>query len=435
MVFNVVPAGSAAAERLLCKEYGDLVCYEQAVREILHEVRCRGDAAVLAFTARFDGVELTADTLRVTAAEIDEAYSQVDAEFLAALRLARANIQSFHQKQLPKSWLEPDSRGNALGQLVRPLDRVGIYVPGGTADYPSSVLMNAVPAQVAGVREIVMVAPPRQDGRLSPYTLVAAREAGVTEIYKVGGAQAIAALAYGTETIGKVDLITGPGNIYVTLAKKEVYGQVNIDMLAGPSEVLIIADETANPRYLAADLLSQAEHDVLASALLLTPSRELAEAVASEVEIQLQQLERKEIAARSLQAYGGAIITANLEEAVTLANRYAPEHLELQVADPWQWLGRIRHAGAIFLGAYTPEPVGDYLAGPNHVLPTGGTARFYSALNVETFMKKTSLLSYSAAGLLTEGQAIVKLAQTEGLTAHARAVAVRLEDLAKEEDH
>lgn len=432
MVFRILQAGSVEAERLLMKEYGDLACYEQAVREILADVKCRGDEAVLAYTARFDGVELTAATMRVSETEVAEAYTRVDEEFLAALRLARDNIRAFHQKQLPKSWAEPDQRGNVLGQLVRPLERVGIYVPGGTADYPSSVLMNAIPARVAGVKEIVMVAPPRRDGRLSPYTLVAAREAGVTEIYKIGGAQAIAALAFGTETIRKVDLITGPGNIYVTLAKKEVYGRVNIDMLAGPSEILIIADETANPRYLAADLLSQAEHDVLASSVLLTPSRELAEAVAGEVEKQLQALERREIAAKSLESYGGAIITADLEEAVALANRYAPEHLELQVQDPWQWLGRIQHAGAIFLGPYTPEPVGDYLAGPNHVLPTGGTARFYSALNVETFMKKTSLLSYTARGLKAEGEAIVKLANTEGLTAHARAVAVRLEDLTEE---
>ncbi|MHB8170198.1 MAG: histidinol dehydrogenase [Thermincolia bacterium] len=414
---------------LINKQYADEAVYEERVRAILANVKSRGDEAVLEYTACFDKAQLTAETLRVSPKEVEEAYAQVDEEFLAALRVAKENITAFHAKQLGKSWLEPDEDGNVLGQLLRPLERVGIYVPGGTASYPSSVLMNALPAKVAGVKEIVMCAPPGEGGNISPLSIVAANEAGVTEIYKIGGAQAVAALAYGTQTIGKVDLISGPGNIYVTLAKKQVYGQVNIDMLAGPSEILIIADEMANPKYVAADLLSQAEHDVLASSILVTPSMKLAEAVKEEVAVQVARLSRKEIMTASLRDYSGIIVTETLDEAIDLANRYAPEHLELIVANPFEELGKIKNAGAIFLGSYSPEPVGDYLAGPNHVLPTGGTARFYSPLDVDTFMKKSSVIAYSRQGINKYGQQIVKLATVEGLDAHANAVKVRLEDM------
>lgn len=431
-MIGIYQKGSADAERIIKKEYSDQSIYEDRVKEILAGVKERGDEALLEFTKRFDGAELTAETQRVSPKDIEEAYAQVDEDFLSAIRVAKDNITRFHKKQLRTSWLDPEPNGNVLGQLVLPMERVGIYVPGGTACYPSSVLMNALPAQVAGVKEIVMVAPPAKDGSLNPYTLVAACEAGVEEIYKIGGAQAVAALAYGTQTIKPVELITGPGNIYVTLAKKMVYGLVNIDMLAGPSEILVVADEDADPAYVAADLLSQAEHDVLAAAILVTPSQKLAEAVKLEVEKQLSYLERKDFMIPSLRDYSGIIVTENLQEAIDIANRYAPEHLELMVNNPFEVLGKIRNAGAVFLGAYAPEPIGDYVAGPNHVLPTGGTARFYSPLNVDTFMKKTSVIYYSPQGLLEVGKETVKLADTEGLTAHANAVRLRLKKLESE---
>lgn len=428
-MIRLLESSNPETRKVINKQYANEEKYIQAVQEILDNVRRRGDEALLEYTARFDGVQLKAEDLRVKEEEIEAAYSRVTEEFLRAVRRARENIAAYHRRQLQNSWLETAADGSILGQLIRPVERAGIYVPGGTASYPSSVLMNAVPAQVAGVKEIVMVAPPAADGSMNPWSLVAAREAGVTEIYKVGGAQAIAALAYGTETIRRVDLITGPGNIYVTLAKKMVYGQVNIDMLAGPSEILVIADDSANPAWVAADLLSQAEHDVLASAVLLTPSRELAEKVQQEVMQQVSRLSRKEIITASLRDYSAIIVTRDLREAVELANEYAPEHLELAVANPFELLGCIKNAGAVFLGHYTPEPVGDYMAGPNHVLPTGGTARFYSPLNVETFMKKTSIISYSAARLREEGPDIVNFAETEGLDAHAWSVRMRLFDL------
>lgn len=425
-MIKILESGDTAIANVIKKEFPDQAVYEERVREILQNVRERGDEALIEYTARFDRAELTPETLRVSAEETEQAYREVDGEFVTAIRRARDNIADFHRKQLGKSWMETSEDGTILGQIIRPVERAGIYVPGGTANYPSSVLMNAVPASVAGVCEIVMVAPPGSDGRLQASTLVAAAEAGVTEIYKLGGAQAVAALAYGTATIRPVDLITGPGNIYVTLAKKMVYGVVNIDMLAGPSEILVIADETADPVYVAADLLSQAEHDVLASAVLLTPSRGLAEAVRKEVPRQVGYLSRKEIMTASLRDYSAIIVTRDLAEAVELANSYAPEHLELAVAAPFDILGKIRNAGSIFMGHYTPEPVGDYFAGPNHVLPTGGTARFYSPLNVDTFLKKSGLIAYSPDRLKRHGADIIKLAETEGLDAHANSVRVRL---------
>ncbi|MCI3926939.1 histidinol dehydrogenase [Paenibacillus sp. TRM 82003] len=402
---------------------------QQAVaREVVDRVRAEGDAAVLAYGDKFDKVALKATDLRVTAEEIQEAYSQVDAEFLEALRAAAVNIRTYHEKQLKQSWMDVQPNGTTLGQLIRPLGRVGVYVPGGKAAYPSSVLMNIIPAAVAGVKRIVMVTPPATAGKagVDPYILVAAAEAGVTEVYRVGGAQAIAALAFGTETIPAVDKIVGPGNIYVALAKRLVYGVVDIDSIAGPSEIVVIADEGANAAYIAADLLSQAEHDEMASAVLLTPSRVLAEAVQAETARQLDALPRRDIAAESVRRHGAILLTASLEEAYEISNRLAPEHLELMVADPLGALGRIENAGAIFLGPYSAESVGDYFAGPNHVLPTNGTARFFSPLGVDTFLKRSSLISYSREALLENGQRIMTLARREGLEGHARAIEVRL---------
>ena len=400
---------------------------EKRVREIVEGVKQEGDQALLQYTSLFDKVDLTSEQLRVKQSEIDEAYQIVDEEFLTAIREAKERIKAFHQKQLKNSWLDTQEDGSILGQIYRPLESAGLYVPGGTASYPSSVLMNALPAQVAGVERIVMVSPPGKNGKMNPYTLVAAQEAGVGEIYKIGGAQAIAALAYGTATIPGVDKIVGPGNIYVTLAKKFVYGTVNLDMLAGPSEVLVVADEKANPRYIAADLLSQAEHDVLASSILVTTSEELVEEVKKELEKQLNALPRKEIAEKSLKDRGLIVLVPTLDDALEMANFYAPEHLEILVEDPFSCLGKIKHAGAIFLGEYSPEPVGDYIAGPNHVLPTGGTARFFSPLNVDDFMKKSSLLAFSRQGLLSLAPQAIKIAEVEGLQAHAQALRVRME--------
>lgn len=395
------------------------------VRGILEQVKAEGDQALFQLTERFDGAKL--DSLAVDPGEIDRSFEEVDEAFVKALREAAERIRRYHEKQKRTSWLETDEDGTILGQLILPLEKVGVYVPGGSAAYPSSVLMNVIPARVAGVKEIVMVTPPQADGTVYAPTLVAAKIAGVKKIYKVGGAQAIAALAYGTESVPAVDKIVGPGNIYVALAKQAVYGQVDIDSIAGPSEIVVIADETANSSFVAADLLSQAEHDPMASAVLITPSPELARQVAEELNRQCNQLERKEIAAASLRNHGAICITNDLTEAFEVANRLAPEHLELLVQEPWNWLPRVKHAGAVFLGPYSPEPVGDYFAGPNHVLPTNGTARFFSPLNVDHFLKKTSVISYSREALLRDGKKVMALAEAEGLGAHAASVRLRLE--------
>lgn len=428
MIIRRMKAGTADLEEFLRVPYSGLQELETRVAYIAKEVKTRGDEAVYEFTRRFDRADIGPHNFRVDEREIIEAYKAVGEEYISALRAAIANIRAFHRRQLHNSWMEPDETGNILGMIYRPLDRVGIYVPGGTAAYPSSVLMNAIPAQVAGVREIVMVTPPAADGRVNPYTLVAAAELGVKEIYKMGGAQAVFALAWGTETVPKVDKITGPGNIYVTLAKKMVYGDVDIDMLAGPSEILIIADDKAEPAYVAADLMSQAEHDVLARSMLVTDSEELVDEVEREIGRQLASLSRRDIIERSLQEQGAVIIVKDMREACEVANRVAPEHLELMVEHPFEWLGYIKNAGAVFLGRYTPEPVGDYYAGPNHILPTGGTARFYSPVTVDTFLKKTSVLYYSETGLAKARQDIVTLAEIEGLTAHANSVRIRREE-------
>ncbi len=412
---------------------GDYDIYEEKVKEVLKQVKSQGDEAVFAYTAKFDNSTIDQNSFQVSPEEIEQAYQQVDEGFITALKQAKDKITEFHRKQLRYSWLEPESSGTILGQLIRPLKRVGIYVPGGTASYPSSVLMNAIPAQVAGVKDIVMVTPPMQGTTtVNPYTLVAAQESGVTAIYKMGGAQAVGALAYGTASVEKVDKIVGPGNIYVTLAKKLVYGEVDIDMLAGPSEIIILADNTANPVYVAADLLSQAEHDVLAVSVLVTPSQELAEKVQEQLEIQLEKLPRVDIARESLANKGAVVVTEDMSEAIAIVNDLAAEHLELMVEQPFDILGKIENAGAIFMGKYSPEPIGDYIAGPNHVLPTGGTAKFYSPLNVDTFMKKSSVIYYSPASLQQYGPTAVTLAEGEGLGAHANAIKVRLADLGGE---
>ena len=396
------------------------------VEEILGAVRGKGDAALIDFTERFDRVRLDVGDLRVSPAELDAAEHLVGEATVAALTYAADRIEAFHREAKPRSWSMTDPAGSRLGQDVRPLDRVGIYVPGGRAAYPSTVLMTAVPARVAGVREIVLVSPPAADRSLPAAVLVAARLAGVTEIYRVGGAHAIGALAYGTATIRRVDKIVGPGNVYVTLAKAHVYGEVGIDMLAGPSEVVVIADEAADPVFAAADLLAQAEHDPMSRAVLLTPSAALADRVLAETARQLAALPRREIAASALAAHGALVVTATLEEAVEVANRLAPEHLELLVADPEGLLPRVRHAGAVFLGAATPEVVGDYVAGPDHVLPTGGTARFASALSTEDFVKRLSVIRYSGRGLEEAWPHLAELARVEGLAGHRAAAQVRI---------
>lgn len=398
------------------------------VRRIIEDVRREGDAAVLRYTERHDGVK--PERLRVGEAELAAAYERVDAAFLAALREAAANIRDFHERQKRQSWMDLRPDGTMVGMNIRPLKRVGVYVPGGSVAYPSSVLMNVIPAQVAGVPQIVMVTPPATGGKegIAPEILVAAAEAGVKEIYRVGGAQAIAALAYGTETIEPVDKIVGPGNIYVALAKRYVYGVVDIDSIAGPSEIAVLADETADPRYVAADMLSQAEHDVMASAVLVTTSRKLAEATKAELAAQLATLPRRSIAERSLADYGAILLARDWQEAIDAVNRLAPEHLEIITANPMEDASRIEHAGAIFLGPWSSEPVGDYFAGPNHVLPTNGTARFASPLSVDDFVKKSSLIYYSENALLANGRHIMTLARGEGLEAHARAVEIRLAD-------
>ncbi|MGN7764297.1 histidinol dehydrogenase [Paenibacillus sp. 22594] len=405
----------------------------KAVKEIVADIKKEGDAALLRYTERFDGAALTAAQLRVTAEELQAAYGRVEESFVTAIRAAAANIRAFHARQKRNSWMDLQPDGTILGQIIRPLKRVGVYVPGGKAAYPSSVLMNVIPAQIAGVPEIVMVTPPSTGGTegIDPYILVAAAEAGVNEIYRVGGAQAIAALAFGTESIVPVDKICGPGNIYVALAKREVYGAVDIDSIAGPSEIVVLADDTAQAAYVAADLLSQAEHDEMASAILVTPSQRLAEAVAAEVERQLQELPREAIARASVDNYGAIIVVESLAEGISVVNRLAPEHLEIVTEDPMGLLGSIENAGAIFLGPYSSEPVGDYFAGPNHIIPTNGTARFSSPVDVDDFIKKSSLIYYSKEALLKDGATIIELARREGLEGHARAIEVRLQNEAK----
>jgi histidinol dehydrogenase len=399
---------------------------EQVVLDIIAGVRERGDGAVLEYTNRFDRLEAASlATLEVTADEIDEAFARVKDEDVAALKLAVERVARFHEKQKTETWLSTDESDIMLGQMVTPLQRVGIYVPGGKASYPSSVIMNAVPAKVAGVPEVIMVAP-TPGGEINPHVLVAARLSGVDRIFRIGGAQAVAALAYGTATIPKVDKVTGPGNIYVATAKKLVFGQVGIDMIAGPSEILVINDGSGEPAHIAADLLSQAEHDELASSILITTDRTFAEAVATQVEKQLQQLSRESIARRSWESYGAIIIAGSLDEAIDFSNRIAPEHLELAVSDPFAILGKIRNAGAIFMGHFTPEAAGDYLAGPNHTLPTGGTARFFSPLSVDDFVKKSSIVYFSQGGLRRLGRDIVRIAELEGLEAHGKSVSIRL---------
>jgi len=405
----------------------DMAKFEAGVLAIAEEVKSRGNQGIFACTERYDGALINEDNFLVTEQEIEEARAAVDDDYIVSLRKAIENIKAFHRKQLRKSWMEPDDKGSILGQLYRPLRRVGIYVPGGTAAYPSSVLMNAIPALVAGVEEIAMVSPPDRMGKMNPYTLMAASELGLKEIYKMGGAQAVFGLAWGTQTIQKVDLISGPGNIYVTVAKKMVYGDVNIDMLAGPSEILIVADHKANPAYLAADLMSQAEHDVLARSILVTDDAGLLEDVEQEINRQIIGLSRREIIEKSLNDYGALILVKDLDEACMVANQVAPEHLELMVEKPFEILSKIRNAGAIFLGSNTPEPVGDYLAGPNHILPTGGTARFYSPVTVDTFMKASSIIYYSQLAMEEDADDIIKLADVEGLTAHANCLRVRKE--------
>ncbi|WP_334160128.1 histidinol dehydrogenase [Muricomes intestini] len=401
--------------------------YEAGVREILNEVKEKGDKAVFSYTEKFDKAKIDASNILVTEEEVKEAYGQVENSLLAIIRKSLKNIESYHAKQMQYSWFDSKPDGTILGQKVTALRRVGVYVPGGKAVYPSSVLMNIVPAKVAGVREIIMTTPPGADGKVNPVTLVAAKEAGATVVYKVGGAQAIAALAYGTESIPKVDKITGPGNIYVALAKKAVYGHVSIDSIAGPSEILVLADETANPRYVAADLLSQAEHDELASAILVTTSQELAQKVSLETDKFIKTLSRGEIIQKSLDNYGHILLADSLEAAIDTANEIASEHLEIVTKDPFTVMTKIRNAGAIFIGEYSSEPLGDYFAGPNHILPTNGTAKFFSPLSVDDFLKKSSIISYSREALEVVHLDIEKFAQAEQLTAHANSIKVRFD--------
>ncbi|MBQ8398800.1 MAG: histidinol dehydrogenase [Clostridia bacterium] len=398
---------------------------EEAVAQIIENVKARGDEAVLEYCARFDGAKL--ERLQVSKEEIDEAFAQVDEEFLQVLRLAKENITAFHEKQVRNSFILNDRPGVVMGQKVTPVDRAGLYVPGGTAAYPSTVLMDAIPAKIAGVKEVVMVTPPNKEGKVNPVILAAAKIAGVDKIFKVGGAQAIAALAYGTESIPRVDKIVGPGNAFVAEAKKQVFGQVSIDMIAGPSEILIVADGKSNPRHVAADLLSQAEHDKLASAVLVTDSYDLAKAVSEELEKQIPLLERSAIARESIDANGKIIVADDLMKAIDISNEIAPEHLELCVDNPFDYLDAIRHAGSIFMGRNCPEALGDYLAGPNHTLPTGGTARFSSPLSVDDFVKKTQYTYFTADALADVAQKVALFASKEGLTAHAKSAVVRLE--------
>lgn len=405
--------------------YGE---FEGRVNEIIENVRAHSDAAIFDYTKRFDGADINAENILVTEDEIKEAYEKVDEKLLTVIRKALVNIRKYHEKQRQYSWFDSEESGIILGQKVTALEKVGVYVPGGKAVYPSSVLMNIVPAKVASVKTIVMTTPPGKDGKVNPATLVAAKEAGVDAIYKVGGAQAIAALAFGTESVPKVDKIVGPGNIYVALAKKAVFGFVSIDSIAGPSEIMVLADETANPRFVAADLLSQAEHDEMASAILVTTSRDLAEQVSKEVEGFVAQLSRKEIIQKSLDNYGYILVAESMDEAIATVNEIASEHLELVTKNPFETMTKIRNAGAIFVGEYSSEPLGDYFAGPNHVLPTNGTAKFFSPLSVDDFIKKSSIISYSREALEPIYKDIVQFAECEQLTAHANSIRVRFED-------
>ena len=402
--------------------------YEATVKEIVANVHEKGDAALLEYTAKFDKAELTPETMRVTEEEIREAYDAVDPELLSVIRKAIKNIEEYHELQKRNSWITTKPDGSILGQKIAPVEYAGVYVPGGKAAYPSTVLMNVIPAKVAGVPNIVMTTPCNAEGMVYPNTLVAAHEAGVTEIYKCGGAQAIAALAYGTETIPKVDKIVGPGNIFVAIAKRVVFGHVSIDSIAGPSEILVLADETPDPKYVAADLLSQAEHDELASAILVTTSEKLAAEVSDWTDRFTAELERKEIIQKSLDNFGYILVADSLDDAIETANKLAPEHMEILTKDPFRVMTKVKNAGAIFLGEYSSEPLGDYFAGPNHVLPTNGTARFFSPLGVDDFVKKSSIISYSREALEPVYKDIVAFAESEGLTAHANSIRVRFED-------
>ena len=420
-------------ENLLKRSPNNYGKFEAAVADILANVKEKGDESIFSYTKEFDKVEVTPETIRVTEEEIEEAYKAVDASLLEVIRKALVNIRSYHEKQRQNSWFTSTENGTMLGQKVTPLNRVGVYVPGGKAVYPSSVLMNIVPAKVAGVPHIVMTTPPGKDGKVNPSTLVAAKEAGADEIYKVGGAQAIGALAYGTASIPKVDKIVGPGNIFVALAKKAVYGHVSIDSIAGPSEILVLADETANAHYVAADLLSQAEHDEMASAILITTSTELAQNVEKEIEGYLKVLSRKEIIEKSLENFGYILIAEDMDEAIEAANEIASEHMEIVTKNAFEVMMKVRNAGAIFIGEYSSEPLGDYFAGPNHVLPTNGTAKFFSALSVDDFIKKSSIVYYSRSALQEIHKDIIQFASSEQLTAHANSIAVRFEEEDKKE--
>lgn len=413
---------------LLTRDPNNYGVYTQCVQDIVDDVKERKDEAIFDYTKRFDGADINAENIRVTEEEIKEAMSLVDAELVEVMKKSLKNIMKFHEKQKQESWFSSKPNGSILGQKITPLDSVGVYVPGGKAAYPSSVLMNIIPAQVAGVQRIVMVTPPGKDGKVNPVTLTAAYLAGATEVYKVGGAQAIAALAFGTQSIPRVNKIAGPGNIYVALAKKAVYGHVSIDSIAGPSEILVIADDSANPRFVAADLLSQAEHDELASAILVTPSQTLAEKVSKEADAFVKTLSRRHILEKSLANYGRILVVKDMKEAVETANDIASEHLEIITENPFEIMTKIRNAGAIFLGAYSSEPLGDYFAGPNHVLPTNGTAKFFSPLSVDDYVKKSSIIYYSKEALELVQKDIIKFAESEGLTAHANSIRVRFEE-------
>lgn len=412
---------------LLKRSPGNFDRYAETVEAIVQDVKEHGDQALFSYTKKFDGADITAETVKVTEEEIAYAYTKVDSELLQVIRKAKENITKYHEKQRQYSWFDSEPNGILLGQKVTALEYVGVYVPGGKAVYPSSVLMNILPAKVAGVKNIIMTTPCSSDGEVYATTLVAAKEAGVTAIYKAGGAQAVAALAYGTESVPKVDKIVGPGNIFVALAKRAVYGHVSIDSIAGPSEILVLADETANPRYVAADLLSQAEHDEMASAILITTSRALAEQVSNEVDAFISRLSRKEIIQKSIDNYGYILVADTLADAIDAANSVASEHLEIVTANPFDVMTRIRNAGAIFIGEYSSEPLGDYFAGPNHVLPTNGTARFFSPLSVDDFIKKSSIIYYSREALEPVHKEIESFAKAEQLTAHANSIAVRFE--------
>ena len=429
---RIIELDTASRENLLAdllkRDPNNYDKYAASVQEIVNTVKEKRDEALFDYTRRFDHAEITADTIRVTDEEIEEAMALVEPALMQVMQKAMVNIRAYHEKQKQYSWFDTESNGVILGQKVTPLDSVGVYVPGGKAAYPSSVLMNIIPAEVAGVKRIVMVTPPGRDGKVNPVTLAAAHLAGATEVYKVGGAQAIAALAFGTESVPKVNKIVGPGNIYVALAKKAVYGHVSIDSIAGPSEIMVVADETANPKFIAADLLSQAEHDELACAILVTTSMELAKEVSALADRFIRELSRKEILEKSIENYGYILVVKSLEEAVDTVNEIAPEHLEIQTSNPFDVMTKIRNAGAIFLGEYSSEPLGDYFAGPNHVLPTNGTAKFFSPLGVDAYVKKSSIIYYSKEALEPVSKDIIQFASSESLTAHANSIRVRFED-------